>query len=101
MGNFKTALAGACAAALLAVPLTSKAHGGHGYWNHGHRHDWRNQVRHYDDCYRPSPNFQSWRSGYDRRVIIQERRRIEREPVVQRYPRPAVVISVPPLVIPF
>jgi Ni/Co efflux regulator RcnB len=92
-------LVAALAAAVLAAPLApAQAHGGerwdkHGWkeWKH-HRHDrgFRRHYRHYDDV-----------------VVIREPRYVYREryvyepDYVYRPARPAVVISVPPLVIPF
>jgi hypothetical protein len=94
--SIKAALAAIVAAAAIAFPLHSFAHGGHGHW----KHEWRHHHH----------GFKHRHHGRDV-VVIDEPRYVYREPAyVYREPvyvyeprRPGIVIGVdlPNVVIPF
>ncbi len=89
--------------AVLALPLQSFAHDDdHGRWG---RDDERREWRHDD---RGNHWGHRRHRGHEREVIylrsyepVYRERIIERAPRVYQYPQPAVVISLPPVVIPF
>lgn len=94
----------AAVAAILGLPLTASAHGGgHGHWkhgdhghHHGHKHGWRGPV-----VIERAPVYYAPRRIVERRVIVERPYYYPAPSYYYPYSRPAVTISVPPVVIPF
>lgn len=102
MKAFAKAFALVLCAGALALPPTAFAGDGERGWRGDHRRDWRDHDRG-----RHHGHWKHHRHGDHEVVYIRERAPVYRErvveyyPVLRAYPQPAVVISLPPVIIPF